>query len=346
MPNSQPPSTISEESSNLSDEPKIEQPQAFVNTPLKQLSELTSELKDVLKSKTNSAQIGASPQTSAESHSSQVGPSPQTTPFKPQGKPAKPSTTNQPKPPSTKPTVSEPPKPQVPNQSQQPQPSKTDLPQPKGLPVQMAAKAPPRLSQNITQLMQSVRSQLPIGTKKGQDIKLSNLETGDSWETQGTGDYFDCRKIQCHSGLLKPRYDPAEEARMETKEHITSEAVKFLNDYQTQFNVPSQQAQVRIQEVKQSIQTTGTYKHTPQELTFGARMAWRNAPKCIGRLVWSKLQVLDRRDCTEPSQIYNALVDHLKFATNNGNIVTTISIFPQKEIGKPGFRIWNSQLLR
>jgi len=35
----------------------------------------------------------------------------------------------------------------------------------------------------------------------------------------------------------------------------------------------------RLDEIKRSIVTTGTYEHTFDELQHGARVAWRNAPK-------------------------------------------------------------------
>ena len=43
--------------------------------------------------------------------------------------------------------------------------------------------------------------------------------------------------------------------------------------------------------MKRSIEETGTYHMTTEELTFGAKTGWRNAPRCIGRIQWSNLQV-------------------------------------------------------
>lgn len=37
--------------------------------------------------------------------------------------------------------------------------------------------------------------------------------------------------------------------------------------------------------------SSGTYQLTETELVFGAKLAWRNAARCIGRIQWSKLQV-------------------------------------------------------
>ena len=51
----------------------------------------------------------------------------------------------------------------------------------------------------------------------------------------------------------------------------------------------------RLREVRAEIARTGTYTHTPGELTFGARVAWRNSGSCIGRLYWRSLRVRDRR---------------------------------------------------
>lgn len=35
----------------------------------------------------------------------------------------------------------------------------------------------------------------------------------------------------------------------------------------------------RIEEIKRSINETGTYEHTQEELSHGAKMAWRNSNK-------------------------------------------------------------------
>ncbi len=51
----------------------------------------------------------------------------------------------------------------------------------------------------------------------------------------------------------------------------------------------------RLEAVGLTINQTGTYVHTPEELAFGARVAWRNNSRCIGRLYWETLKVRDRR---------------------------------------------------
>lgn len=101
----------------------------------------------------------------------------------------------------------------------------------------------------------------------------------------------------------------------------------------------------RVEEVKSSIRNTGTYEHTYEELSHGAKIAWRNSNKCIGRLFWESLIVKDYRHLHQSDEIIQALFEHIKFATNNGHIRPTISIFKQ-ETKEHSVRIWNHQLVR
>ena len=39
---------------------------------------------------------------------------------------------------------------------------------------------------------------------------------------------------------------------------------------------------------------TGTYELTETELVYGAKLAWRNSVRCIGRIQWAKLQVKNK----------------------------------------------------
>lgn len=48
----------------------------------------------------------------------------------------------------------------------------------------------------------------------------------------------------------------------------------------------------RVEEVAKEIEATGSYQLTTKELEFGAKQAWRNAPRCIGRIQWANLQVV------------------------------------------------------
>jgi nitric-oxide synthase, bacterial len=102
----------------------------------------------------------------------------------------------------------------------------------------------------------------------------------------------------------------------------------------------------RLRHIRREIETTGTYRHTPAELAFGARVAWRNSSRCIGRLYWHSLRVRDRREVTAASEIAAESVTHLREATNGGRIRPVITVFAPDAPGRPGPRILSPQLVR
>jgi nitric-oxide synthase len=113
----------------------------------------------------------------------------------------------------------------------------------------------------------------------------------------------------------------------------------------------------RLAAVHAEIAATGTYVHTIEELTYGAKLAWRNASRCIGRLYWRSLMVLDRRGCRTSNEMYAGLVRHLEIAggtdvrpdgrhVRRGAIRPVVSVFAQAAPGQPYPRLWNDQLVR
>ncbi|KAG0723989.1 Nitric oxide synthase [Chionoecetes opilio] len=124
----------------------------------------------------------------------------------------------------------------------------------------------------------------------------------------------------------------------------------------------SEQHCQRWEQVCHEVKERGTYDLTQTELVYGAKLAWRNAPRCIGRIQWSKLQicvqpwppqspcpggapVFDARYVTTASGMFEAICNHMKYGTNKGNIRSAITIFPQRTDGKHDFKVWNGQLL-
>jgi len=81
------------------------------------------------------------------------------------------------------------------------------------------------------------------------------------------------------------------------------------------------------------------YHPTAKELEGAARLAWRNANRCIGRIYWKSLKLKDQRHLRHPKAIFKALVDHLRTSTNAGNIRALISVFSRD------VTIWNEQLI-
>ncbi len=120
----------------------------------------------------------------------------------------------------------------------------------------------------------------------------------------------------------------------------------------------------RLAIVRAQIAATGTYVHTPEELGYGAKVAWRNASRCIGRLYWRSLVVLDRRRARTADEIFSLLVRHLQVAGGAaptsridatvgppaerppGTIRPVISVFAPAVPGQPYPRVWNDQLVR
>ena len=82
----------------------------------------------------------------------------------------------------------------------------------------------------------------------------------------------------------------------------------------------------RMRQVRGEVKAHGTYRHTPAELAFAARVAWRNSSRCIGRLYWRTLRVRDRRQVSDADQIAAECVTHLRQATNAGRIRPMITV--------------------
>ncbi|SFW84823.1 nitric oxide synthase oxygenase [Amycolatopsis australiensis] len=104
--------------------------------------------------------------------------------------------------------------------------------------------------------------------------------------------------------------------------------------------------ETRLARVRAEIAETGTYRHTAAELAYGARVAWRNSARCIGRLYWRSLRVRDRRRVTGADAIAGECVAHLRQATRGGRIRPTITVFAPGTPAGPGPRIHNEQLIR
>lgn len=134
---------------------------------------------------------------------------------------------------------------------------------------------------------------------------------------------------------------------MHMQERLVAAALEFLDQIAGELHWPARKCEKRRSEILSEIRATGTYTQTFEELEHGARVAWRNAPKCIGRISWRNLVVRDRRDVKEPRAIFEECVEHLRAATNGGNIDIVLTAFAPLRPGELwGPRIWNSQLVR
>jgi nitric-oxide synthase len=125
-------------------------------------------------------------------------------------------------------------------------------------------------------------------------------------------------------------------------EDVVAEAVEFLQLYHGERRLPGVAA--RIAQVREEIAATGTYRHTGEELAYGA---WRQSVRCVGRVRGAGLKVRDRRSVTTVAGIAQELAQHLAVADNGGRIQSVMTVFaPDRPGVGPRARIWNDQLIR
>lgn len=126
--------------------------------------------------------------------------------------------------------------------------------------------------------------------------------------------------------------------------NLLNEAEQFIHDCYHEIG-KSEEIESRMNEIRKEVHLHNHYTHTYEELVYGAKVAWRNSNRCIGRLFWDTLQVIDKRQVNEEEEINRALQEHIISATNNGAIIPTITIFKPKT-DKEEIRLWNHQLIR
>lgn len=142
----------------------------------------------------------------------------------------------------------------------------------------------------------------------------------------------------------RTRHDAGSRGPEPAPDELRRAAAEFLTLHHTEQRLGDPGR--RIAAARREIADTGTYRHTTEELVFGARVAWRNANRCIGRLYWHSLCVRDRRDVRDAEDVAEGSADHLREATHDGRIRALITVFAPDEPGRPGPRIWNEQLIR
>ncbi|MFE6615855.1 nitric oxide synthase oxygenase [Amycolatopsis sp. NPDC057786] len=141
-----------------------------------------------------------------------------------------------------------------------------------------------------------------------------------------------------------PRLPPGTAPRERSVD--VAEAEDFLRLFHAETDGEPTRLSERLDRVRAEIGETGTYRHTTAEIEFGARVAWRNSARCIGRLYWQGLRVRDRRDVVGAAAVAEECVTHLREATRGGRIRPTITVFAPDSPERPGPKIRNDQLVR
>ncbi len=144
---------------------------------------------------------------------------------------------------------------------------------------------------------------------------------------------------------FKPSYPAGPPIPRGSRLPDVEQAEQFLKEFDAECPGRCQLSE-RIGQAKDQLARTGVWNMTTEELGFAARIAWRNAERCVGRLYWKGLHLRDCRHLADPEQIAEAMFEHLRFAWNGGDLRPAISVFSPGTRDVPGPRIWNPQLLR
>lgn len=94
------------------------------------------------------------------------------------------------------------------------------------------------------------------------------------------------------------------------------------------------------------LRDTGTYVQTAEEIQIGARLAWRNHARCVGRKHWRSLKLLDARRVTTARELAEVCWQHLHMATNGGAVQSLITVGPPRRPDGREYRIVSPQLIR
>lgn len=123
------------------------------------------------------------------------------------------------------------------------------------------------------------------------------------------------------------------------------QAETMLRQYYTEVNaLPVFER--RWKQVAEEFRLKGTYTQTTEELGYLAKVAWRNSTRCIGRMYWEGIALRDFRHAKTGEEMLDAIMGHIEFATNRGNLRPAITIFRPADSDGNGPRVWSPQLFR
>ncbi|WP_245857113.1 nitric oxide synthase oxygenase [Actinoalloteichus hoggarensis] len=101
----------------------------------------------------------------------------------------------------------------------------------------------------------------------------------------------------------------------------------------------------RLASVRAEIEATGTYRHLPAELAYGARIALRDSGWCGSGVPWWAAKVRDLREVHTASAVAAQCFEHLRLVVNQTGVTPMVTIFAPDSPAGRGPRIWNHQLV-
>ena len=166
---------------------------------------------------------------------------------------------------------------------------------------------------------------------------------------KSAGDFKVIMAADMQSGLAKVYGDVMSIVYypMLRQERMVNKAREFYEQVKLELEWTDAKFEERMLAVEEEIARTGTYIQTSDELEIGARLAWRNSAKCIGRIAWNTLKVRDCRHISRPQDIFSDVKTHLLEATAGTNIQSIMTVYkPQGPMEPLGIRFWSSQIVR
>ncbi len=96
----------------------------------------------------------------------------------------------------------------------------------------------------------------------------------------------------------------------------------------------------------EQLEQDGGYTQTAEEILIGAKLAWRNHARCVGRKHWRSLKLLDARQACSARELAEACWQHLRMATNGGAVQSVITVGPPRRPDGREYRVVSTQLIR
>ncbi|CAF0765832.1 unnamed protein product [Adineta steineri] len=191
-----------------------------------------------------------------------------------------------------------------------------------------------------------------LWTPEIERVQLQNYQTGESISVTGPlpNIYQDCRHQVCTSTFMSlPAHSHQNKSKsghvMDELEsysvtNIRKEAYDYLQIFHKDKNTSEVDYKKRLEQVELEIEHTRSYVHTTDEIEYGGQLAWRNASRCINRLFWRDLKIIDRRDVKTNHDMFKEICNHIRFAYNKGTLQSSILVFSSRA------RMWSTQYLR